>query len=66
MNVLKSLQIKEPFALIIKRLESFSKGDIIKMADSIRPFLFEESDAELIVNARLVLPKLISDYKEHA
>ena len=63
MVVLKALGIKDhPLEAILKRVESFSAAELKKQAEQLRPFLFEESEAELIVNAHEVIPQLIRGY----
>jgi len=61
--VLKVLGIEEPpFDVILKRINSFSAQDLKKQADTLRPFLFEESEAELIINAPGIVKQLIDKY----
>jgi len=63
-SVLAALGIrKEPPEAIIKVVSGFSGAELKKMAESLRPFLFDESEAGLIVNARKVIPDLISKIK---
>ncbi len=63
-NALRVLGIKEePLEAIRKRVESFSPAELIKQAEILRPFLFEESDADMITNARRLIPALIEGYK---
>ena len=64
LNVLKALGIKEPpLDAILKRVESFSAAELKKQAEQLRPFLFEESEADLIVHAHKVIPQLIRSYQ---
>ncbi len=63
MSVLKALGIKDsPLEAILKRVKSFSTVELKKLAEQIRPFLFEESEADLIVHAHDVIPQLIRGY----
>ena len=64
-NVLKALGItKPPLDVILKRVEGFSTAELKKQAEQIQPFLFEEGDADLIVNAHAVIPQLIERYQK--
>ncbi|MBI3602528.1 MAG: nucleotidyl transferase AbiEii/AbiGii toxin family protein [Candidatus Omnitrophica bacterium] len=64
LNVLKALGIKEPpLEAILKRVVSFSAAELKKQAEQLRPFLFEESEADLIVHAHEVIPQLIRGYQ---
>ena len=63
-NVLKSLGIKDPpLEVILKRVKSFSAVELKKLAEQLRPFLFEENEADLIVHARDIIPQLIRSYE---
>jgi predicted nucleotidyltransferase component of viral defense system len=63
LNVLKTLAIKAPpLDAIRKRVENFSTTELKKQAEQLRPFLFEESEADLIIHAREVIPQLIRGY----
>lgn len=63
-NVLKALGIKQdPMKLIYERTNKFSKGELKKQAEVLRPFLFDESEANLIINAQEIIPSLIERYK---
>ena len=63
LNVLKVLGINEPpLEAIRKRVESFSAAELKKQAEQLRPFLFEEGEADLLVHAREVVPQLIGSY----
>ncbi len=62
-NVLKALKIKDlPLDAILKSVKSFSAEELKKLAEQLRPFLFEESEADLIVHAHEVVPQLIRSY----
>ena len=63
MAVLKALGIKDPpLEAIGARVRSFSTTELKKLAEQLRPFLFEESDADLILKAHEVIPQLIQNY----
>ncbi len=64
-RVLKVLGIKDsPLKAIFERVKSFSTGELKKLAESLRPFLFEENEADLIVHAHDVIPQLIQSYRD--
>lgn len=64
-TVIEALGIKnEPLALIEERVKSFSKAELKKQAETLRPFLFDEHEADLIINAHVIMPQLISRYRE--
>ena len=54
---------KEPFKAILDRIKAFSKSELKKQAETLRPFLFDESEAELLINAHDIIPSLISKYR---
>lgn len=54
---------KDPLDVILNRVRTFSKNDLRKQAEVLRPFLFDESEANLVANARTIIPKLIEKYK---
>lgn len=63
-RVLSQLGVKkDPLAVIPERVMSFSKAELKKQAESLRPFLFEESEAEWLTNAHQILPALIKNYR---
>lgn len=63
MNVFHSFKISdEPFAAILKRVADLSPQELKKQAESLRPFLFDENEAELIVNAPVIVKQLIDRY----
>ena len=65
--VLSSLGIKgDPLEAIIKTIGQFSDKELKKQAENLRPFLFEESEAGLIADARHIIPSLISKYRRLA
>lgn len=62
-EVLKSLGVKQdPKNAILDRVKSLSKMELIKQAEGLRPFLFDEKDAENIVNAHILIPSLLEKY----
>lgn len=62
-KVAKSLGIVgNPFEIIQKRVNSFSASELKKQAQDLRLFLFDEKEADLIVNARTIIPTLIQKY----
>ena len=64
LNVLTTLGIKQPpLEVILKKVESFSIQELKRQAEQLRPFLFEESEADLIVHAQEVIPQLIQAYR---
>ncbi len=64
-GVLKALGIEDPpLDVILKRVKSFSAAELKRQAESLRPFLFEESEAELIVHAPQMIGQLIESYQK--
>ena len=62
-RILKFLGVKgQPLDAILKRVKSFSSTELKKQAESLRPFLFDESEAELLINAHTIIPQLIKQY----
>lgn len=63
-NVLSSLGIKKnPLKTILDRILSFSKVELKNQADVLRPFLFNESEADLVADSQTVIPQLIERYE---
>ena len=61
---LRVLGIKEPpLKAIINRVERFSITELKKQAEQIRPFLFDENEAQLLSNAKTIIPQLASRYR---
>lgn len=57
------LGIKEdPLEFILKSIRSFSKIELKNQAESLKPFLFDESGSGLIANARDIIPSLLEKY----
>ncbi|OGS18299.1 MAG: hypothetical protein A3J83_06375 [Elusimicrobia bacterium RIFOXYA2_FULL_40_6] len=64
-NVIKSLGIKgNPLEAILNRVKEFSPAELSRQAEILRPFLFEESEADLIVSAHKVVPLLVEKYRK--
>jgi predicted nucleotidyltransferase component of viral defense system len=64
-RIFKMLGItKAPLKAILDRVEKISKADFKKQAEGLRPFLFDETEAELIINARQILPLLLEKYEK--
>ncbi len=64
-KILQSFGIKEePLKVISDRIRNFSPLDLKKLAETLRLFLFDEKEADLIVNAPSALSSLIIKYNE--
>jgi predicted nucleotidyltransferase component of viral defense system len=62
-KVLKALGIKEdPLDLINKRVKGFARSELKRQAEVLRPFLFDEKEADLIINAHDTIPLLLKKY----
>lgn len=62
-KVLEALAIKEdPFEVLTRKVEGFSTAELKAQTESLRPFLFEENEADLILNAKTVIRQLIDRY----
>jgi predicted nucleotidyltransferase component of viral defense system len=62
-KVLEIFGIKEdPLKVIFRRIKHFSKNELRRQAEALRPFLFEESESDLITNAQEVIPLLLEKY----
>ncbi len=63
-RVLSSFGIDDdPLDAIERRIMSFSKQELKKQAETLRPFLFEESEADFVVNAHTIIPSLLEKYR---
>lgn len=63
-NVLRKLGIKhDPLTVILDLLKILSKDELRKQANVLRPFLFDESEAELVTNAHDIVPSLVEKYR---
>jgi len=64
-NFLRALGIKEdPLLVIAKRIKSFTRAQLKKQAETLRPFLFEEAEADMVISAHEIIPPLIEKYKK--
>lgn len=54
---------KEPLKTLLDYVTNLSKSELKKQAESLRPFLFEESEADLIIDAHQVIPALLKKYE---
>ncbi|MCM8775440.1 MAG: nucleotidyl transferase AbiEii/AbiGii toxin family protein, partial [Candidatus Omnitrophica bacterium] len=64
MDVLKTLGIEDPpFEVILKRVTNYSAAELRRQAESLRPFLLDEAQADLIVNAPAIVQQLIGRYR---
>jgi len=54
---------KDPFEFISQVIGNFSKPELGRQAESLRPFLFDETDSDLILNAHDIIPSLLEKYK---
>jgi len=62
-DILKGLGYKDnPFDMILDCVNDFTDTALKKQADIIRPFLFDEQEVDLIVNAPSVIKNLIQKY----
>ncbi|HEC78462.1 MAG TPA: hypothetical protein ENI34_04880 [candidate division WOR-3 bacterium] len=62
-KTLKELGYKdEPFQVLLSGINNFSNIELKKQANILRPFLFDEQESELIINAKSVIEKLIHKY----
>ena len=53
----------DPLNAILEKLQGLSKLELKRQAEALRPFLFDQSEADLLINARRVIPQLIKNYK---
>jgi len=61
-RVLKALGIKEePMKVLAERAARYTSSELKKLAEQIRPFLFDEKEAELILNAPAVIMQLLAN-----
>lgn len=62
-NVLKLLKIDgNPLEAIKKRLNVLTASDLRHQAETLRLFLFEESEADLVMQAKSIIPALLAKY----
>ena len=58
-NILKGFGMEEdPLKVICDRVHGFTKAELTKQAESLRPFLFDESEADMIKNAHDLIASL--------
>jgi predicted nucleotidyltransferase component of viral defense system len=63
-TILKNLGYKDaPFKIIIDCVNKLTTSFLKKQAKNLRPFLFDEQEARLIINAPTIVKKLIEKYK---
>lgn len=64
MGTLKALGVKkDPLEVIQGRIKSFSEKELEKQADTLRPFLFDEAEANLVRDAHTIIPSLLEKYQ---
>lgn len=62
-NALKLMGIKiDPAKVIYDAIKKIPQAESKKQAEILRPFLFEESEADLILNAQIIIPSLLEKY----
>lgn len=62
-KVLKVLGITDPpLDVILNKVKSLSAKELKQQAEQLRPFLFAEHEADLIIHAQDVIPQLIAAY----
>ena len=62
--VMKSLGISgTPHDFILSKVKSLSDEQLKQFAEQLRPFLFEESEADLILQAHTVIPQLLQNFQ---
>lgn len=63
-QVLNTLGIKEPpLEAILRRVDGFSEAQLKHQAESLRPFLFDENEAQLLINAKTIVRQLVDRYR---
>ena len=63
-KVLKAVGVKEAtLDSMVRRVDQFLAAELKSQAESLRPFLFDEHEAELIVNAKTVIRQLVEQYR---
>lgn len=62
---LKRFGIEEdPLSVILRSVQNYTKAELKKQAEILRPFLFDEKEAELVANAHNIMPGLIEQYRK--
>jgi hypothetical protein len=49
----------DPLDALVGRVKAFRKDELRKMAESLRPFLFDEREARLVEEADVIVPELV-------
>lgn len=63
-RILKGFGITEdPLKVIYDRVKGLSKRELKKQAETLKPFLFDENEADLIVKAQELMPTLLEKYR---
>jgi len=63
-DILKALGIrKDPLEVILNGVKNLSAPELKKQGEILRPFLFEEKEADLIANAHSIIPSLLAKYR---
>ena len=64
LKAMKALGInQDPLRVISKAVAGFSNSELKRQAEHLRPFLFEENEADLITNAHHIISSLLHNYK---
>lgn len=62
-DVLEANGIKqEPREVMLKTINEFSLPELERLAKGLRPFLFNEEEANLVVNAKIIIKDLFDKY----
>ena len=62
-NVINAIGLgSDPLSLIAKKVKNFTTTQLKHLAEELRPFLFDENETELLINAHTIIPQLISRY----
>jgi len=63
-DMLKMFGYKDaPPEIMEKRLKGFSAAELKRQAEGLRLFLFDESQADLVIRAKEIIPALAAKYK---
>lgn len=66
LRVWKTFGMEEaPLDAISGRLKILSQNELQKQAETLRPFLFDESEAGLVAGAHSIVPSLAEKYREY-
>jgi len=64
-KILKSLGIEgDPLEVIENGIKGFSGAELKKQAETLRLFLFDESEADWVIHAKDIIPSLIEKYRK--